>query len=77
MGDYGIQRKITTDEVCTTFEGMSIYNELQELNAPSKVLQAGQEIDKHVQAGIPPSREFVAYVRDWVTRNQGNNRYGK
>lgn len=56
---------------------MSIYNELQGLNAPSKVLQAGQEIDKNVQAGIPPSREFVAYVRDWVTRNQGNNRYGK
>ena len=56
---------------------MSIYKELQGLNAPSKVLQAGQEIDNNVQAGILPSHEFVAYVRDWVTRNQGNNRYGK
>ena len=56
---------------------MSLYSELQGLSAPSKVLQAGQEIDKRVQAGLTPSREFVQYVRDWVTRNQGNNRYGK
>lgn len=56
---------------------MSLALELQGLKAPSKVVEAGQEIDKRVQAGLTPSREFVTYVREWVTRNQGNNRYGK
>ena len=56
---------------------MSIAAELQALSAPRRVIEAGEEIDKRVEAKLSPSTEFVAYVRDWVTRNQGNNRYGK
>ena len=56
---------------------MTIKNELKGLSAPSKVVQAGVAIDAAVKARLSPSSEFVAYVRDWVTRNQGNNRYGR
>ena len=56
---------------------MSIENDLKRLSAPSKVVQAGVAIDKAVQARLSPPSEFVAYVREWVTRNQGNNRYGQ
>ena len=56
---------------------MSIEQDLKSLSAPRKVLEAGVAIDQAVQANLSPSSEFVAYVRDWVTRNQGNNRYGR
>jgi hypothetical protein len=55
---------------------MCIEEELVALGAPSKVRQAGCEIDEAHAAKLTPSRELVAYVRDWVTRNRGNNRYG-
>lgn len=51
---------------------MSIKEELEALGAPRKVVEAGAELDKGVR-----SMELANYVRDWVTRNQGNNRYGK
>lgn len=51
---------------------VSIKEELEALGAPRKVVEAGAELDKGVR-----SRELANYVRDWVTRNQGNNRYGK
>lgn len=56
---------------------MSIASDLRRLDAPRKVLEAGEEIDKQVQANVPVSMNLSRYVRDWVTRNQGNNRYGK
>jgi hypothetical protein len=51
---------------------VSIKEELEALGAPRKVVDAGAQLDKGVR-----SRELANYVRDWVTRNQGNNRYGK
>lgn len=56
---------------------MSIEQELTALNAPRKVVEAGQCIDEAAQAGLNPPRELANYVRDWVTRNRGNNRYGR
>ncbi|RPA32797.1 hypothetical protein EGC79_20475 [Shewanella vesiculosa] len=56
---------------------MSVASDLRRLDAPRKVLEAGEEIDKQVEANVPVSMSLSRYVRDWVTRNQGNNRYGK
>lgn len=56
---------------------MSIHAELQAMEAPRKVLEAGRIIDECAEAGISPPYEFVGYVRGWVTRNRGSDRYGK
>ena len=56
---------------------MSIETELKTLCAPRKVLEAGVAIDHAVQANLSPPSEFVRYVRDWVSRNMGNDRYGR
>lgn len=53
-----------------------IADELKALNAPRKVVEAGVLLDEASEARIRPSGELVAYVREWVTRNRGNNRYG-
>lgn len=56
---------------------MSVADDLRRLSAPRKVVEAGEEIDKQAQAGVPVSFSLSAYVKDWVTRNRGNNRYGR
>lgn len=56
---------------------MSIAADLRRLDAPRKVVEAGEEIDKQVEARVPVSISLSQYVRGWVTRNQGNNRYGR
>lgn len=56
---------------------MSIQTELKALHAPAKIMQAGKLIDESASAGLRPPMELVAYVRGWVTRNMGNNRYGR
>lgn len=56
---------------------MSVFSDLSRLNAPKRVLEAGQKIDEATQAKISPPYELVLYVRDWVTRSRGNNRYGR
>lgn len=56
---------------------MSVQSELKAMEAPRKVLEAGRIIDEHAEAGISPPYEFVDYVRGWVTRNRGSDRYGK
>lgn len=56
---------------------MTVTDDLRRLDAPSKVLEAGQKIDEATQANISLPYELVLYVRDWVTRNRGNNRYGR
>ena len=56
---------------------MSIASELRQLDAPRKVVEAGEEIDKQVQAKVPVSVTLSDYVKSWVTRNMGNNRYGR
>lgn len=56
---------------------MSIQAELQALSAPRNVVDAGKQIDQATQAGLRAPMELVAYVRGWVTRNMGNNRYGR
>lgn len=53
-----------------------IADELKALSAPRKVVEAGVLLDEAFAACIRPSSELVAYVREWVTRNMGNNRYG-
>lgn len=54
-----------------------IAQELEGMRAPRKVVDAGREIDAATTAGIRPAMELVCYVRAWVTRNRGNNRYGR
>jgi hypothetical protein len=56
---------------------MSVAADLKRLSAPRKVVEAGEEIDKQVQANVPVSVSLTAYVKNWVTRNMGNNRYGR
>jgi hypothetical protein len=56
---------------------MSIANDLKRLSAPRKVVEAGVALDEAIQARLSPSVALVAYVREWVTRNMGNNRYGR
>ena len=56
---------------------MSIEQELRDLGAPHKVIEAGQEIDKAVLARSHVPYVLQAYVREWVTKNRGNNRYGR
>lgn len=56
---------------------MMIALELQAMQAPRNVVDAGKEIDKRVQAGLRPPMEYVAYVRNWVNKQRENNRYGK
>ena len=56
---------------------MAIANDLRRLNAPRKVLEAGIEIDRQVADSVPVSLSLSSYIRDWVTRNRGNNRYGQ
>lgn len=56
---------------------MSIASDLRRLDAPRKVVEAGEEIDKQVEARVPVSVSLSLYIKDWVTRNQGNNRYGR
>lgn len=56
---------------------MSIQSDLKRLDAPNRVLEAGKELDEQAAAGLPLSMALSAYVRDWVTRNMGNNRYGR
>lgn len=56
---------------------MSIQSELFNLEAPTKVREAGKQIDKAIDAGLRPPMELVAYVRQWVVRNMRNNRYGR
>lgn len=56
---------------------MSVADDLRRLNAPSRVVEAGIEIDKQVQARVPVSVGLSLYIKAWVTRNRGNNRYGR
>lgn len=55
---------------------MSVADDLRALSAPRVVVEAGEEIDKASTARLRPSTELVEYVKSWVCRNRGNNRYG-
>jgi hypothetical protein len=56
---------------------MSIANDLKRLSAPRKVVEAGVALDEAIQARLSPSGALAAYVREWVTRNQACNKYGR
>jgi hypothetical protein len=56
---------------------MSICDELNDLNAPRKVKEAGEEVQKYLDAKLSPPRNLVLFIQDWVGRNQHQNRYGK
>ena len=47
------------------------------MSAPINVIDAGTVIEKNVSAGMQPQRWAVRYVQEWVSRQRGNNRYGK
>ncbi len=51
----------------------SIAEELRQMGAPRKVVEAGEELDSSPFT----NKELAQYVKDWVTRNRGNNRYGQ
>ena len=54
-----------------------IEHELKALNAPRNVVDAGRLIDQRTTAKMSPPRDVVQLVTQWVSRNMGNNRYGK
>ena len=56
---------------------MSIKQELLDLGAPRKVVEAGEEIDKAVLARSHVPYVLQAYVREWVTKHRSNNKYGR
>ncbi|MBT9134287.1 MAG: hypothetical protein DDT38_01018 [Firmicutes bacterium] len=56
---------------------MNIKVELEAEGAPPRVLEAGEIIDRYLQANLPPPADVLLYVRQWVANNRGNNRYGK
>ena len=60
-----------------TGESMSIKTELAELNAPRNVRDAGNEIQKSLDAGLRPPYGLVTYVERWVSRQREQNRWGK
>ncbi len=54
-----------------------ITQELKAMGAPRLIVEGGEEIEKAVAAGLNPPYQVVAYIRHWVTRQRGNNRYGR
>ena len=53
-----------------------IAEELREMNAPRLIVDAGKEIDKATSAGLSAPASIVGMVREWVTKQRGNSRYG-
>ena len=51
--------------------------DLKALDAPINVVDAGKFIDQQTAFNLPAPPELVQLVREWVSRNRGNNRYGK
>ena len=56
---------------------MSIVQELTDLNAPSKVLEAGKNVEASLGCGLKPSKALVSFIRDWVGKHNSQNRWGK
>ena len=56
---------------------MSIVDELNALDAPNSVLEAGAVIQKHIAAKISPPKDLVWTVQKWFGKQQEQNRYGK
>lgn len=56
---------------------MSIEQELRDMGAPAKVVEAGQEIDKAALARSRVPYVLQAYVIEWVTKQRSNDRYGR
>jgi len=56
---------------------MSIKAELEALDAPRDVLDAGEKCEHAIEAGIRPPASLVAFIQDWVGRARRQDRYGK
>lgn len=54
-----------------------IADELRERNAPRLIVDAGKEIDKATSAKTSAPASIVSLVREWVTKQRGNDRYGR
>lgn len=54
-----------------------IEQQLKAMGAPRSIVDGGKLIDERAAAKLSPPRDVVQWVAEWVTRNQGNNRYGK
>lgn len=54
-----------------------ILDELEAMGAPRRIIEAGEEIQKMLDAKLIPSRQLVQYVQQWVGRANAQNRYGK
>lgn len=55
----------------------NIAEELRQMGAPAKVIEAGFHIDTNISMGLHPQMEYVAYVRQWVFNQRRNSRYGR
>lgn len=56
---------------------MSIATELTQMGAPRKVMEAAHECANCTSAGVPPPMQLVSFIRAWVARTTGQDRYGK
>ena len=54
-----------------------IADELRAMGAPRLIVEAGEEIDKATSASISAPTSIVSMVREWVTKQRGNDRYGR
>lgn len=50
--------------------------ELEKRGAPRDVQDAGNRIDKFVEAGVKPPVDLVQFVQRWVGSNQAQDKYG-
>lgn len=55
---------------------MRINEQLKELGAPNKVVEAGLAIEGYLKLGKLPPRDLLDYVQKWVRSNNTQERYG-
>lgn len=54
-----------------------IVTELKAMNAPRLIVECGEEIEQAVSANLRPPYTLVVFVRNWITQQRANNRYGR
>ena len=54
-----------------------IEERLIELDAPRNVRDAGKTIDRYSASSLPPPKDVVDYIKNWLNHERGNNRYGR
>ena len=57
---------------------MSLLAELEAMGrVPRNVKDAADNVQRRTDAKLTPNAEDVSYIRNWVTKQRGQDRYGK